>query len=177
VVEAEVTSRRRRWRWLVVASLAGAVVAIGLGFVSFSSGVVGQGGTECGSVWKVSANYAGCTDQIDAAAFAVFAGIGLSVCSIIIGVMHARRFAGWATLFAVISGITIAALGPGIWRERRSSSTSATDDQGADRTRIDPLPRQRPIGVVPILMYSSRCSNGLAASAESVTFRFLVVLP
>ena len=117
VVEADVASRRRRWRWLMAGSLAGVVLAVGLGFVNFTSGSIGQGGTECGSVWKVSAYYAGCSDRLDAAAFVVFAGIGLSVSLIIIGVMHAHRLAGWATLLAVVLGITIAALGPRIWRD------------------------------------------------------------
>jgi hypothetical protein len=98
-------------------SLAGVVVAVGLGFVNFTSGPIGQGGTDCGSVWKVSAYYAGCTDQLDTAAFAVFAGLGLSVSLIIIGVVHAHRLAGRATAFALILGITIAALGPRIWRD------------------------------------------------------------
>jgi hypothetical protein len=61
--------------------------------------------------------YAGCTDQLDSAAFVVFAGIGLSICLIIIGMMHAHRLARWASLFAAISGITIAALGPRICRD------------------------------------------------------------
>lgn len=72
-------------------SLASVVLAVGLGFVNFASGPIGQGGTECGSVWKVSTYYAGCTDRLGAAAFVVFAGIGLSVSLIIIGVMHAHR--------------------------------------------------------------------------------------
>lgn len=101
----------------MAASLAAAVLAVGFGLVSFTSGPIGRGGTECGSVWRVSAYYAGCTDQLDSAAFAVFAGIGLSVSLIIIGVTHAHKSAGWATLFAVILGITIAVLGPRIWRD------------------------------------------------------------
>jgi hypothetical protein len=98
-------------------SLASVVLAVGLGFVSFTSGPIGQGGTECGSVWSVSAYYAGCTDQLDTAAFAVFAGIGLSMSLITIGIMHAHRLAGWAIVFAVILGVTTAAIGPRIWRD------------------------------------------------------------
>lgn len=117
VVEAETPSVQRSWRWLMGGSLAGLVLAVGLGFVSFTTGRIGEGGTECGSVWKVSAYYAGCTDRLDVAAFAVFAGIGLSACLIVIGVMRAHTLRGWATLLAVLLGVTIAGLGPRIWRD------------------------------------------------------------
>lgn len=98
-------------------SLVGLVLAVGLGFVSFTSGTLGQGGTECGSVWLVSAYYGGCVDRLDAVAFIVFAGIGLTSCLTIIGFVRMRRVAGWVIPVAVVLGLAIAGLGPRVWRD------------------------------------------------------------
>ena len=98
-------------------SLVGLLLAVSLGFVSFTSGTLGQGGTECGSVWLVAAYYGGCADRLDAVAFIVFAGIGLTSCLIVIGFERTHRVAGWAIPVAVVVGLGIAVLGPRIWKD------------------------------------------------------------
>lgn len=90
----------------------GLCVAFGLGFVRFSTGTAGQGGTECGSVWMVSAYYAGCVDRLALVADVVFVGIGVSVGLLGVGLAGHRQ---WVRAVALVSGAAIALLGASMW--------------------------------------------------------------
>ncbi len=103
--------------WLVAGSLLAALATAGLGLLTHSSGTVGAGGVECGSVLFVSAYHSGCQGWLDSMCRVVFGAAGIAVVLLGAGLVRWRSWprAAWVPIGVLAVALTLIA--PVLWRD------------------------------------------------------------